>query len=273
MTTLTDEQLMAYADDALQPAERQKVEKLVAADPALKDQVAIYKKTGQQLAAVFADRLREPVPAHLISLIENYQLPNESESQKAKAGTLSKLLAALTSPLELIRAPQFAALGAAASVVAGVVIGAYGSSLFFDGRIAASDGIQIGAIQPDSDLGRYLSTKRSGTTFAMPVRDGSDRKFSVALTFRTKDGRYCRQFSVRGTQAGAVTALACLKSGQQSWNVVTAVAAPPVRAKRSGVRAAGDRRSAELELTVDRLIDDIPLGPADEQKLIKRNWR
>ena len=64
MTTPTDEELMAYADGALQPAERHRIDQLIAADPTLQEQIAIFRQTSAPLAALFADKVSEPVPAH-----------------------------------------------------------------------------------------------------------------------------------------------------------------------------------------------------------------
>src|SRR5215470_8608416 len=62
VTNLSDESLMAYADGQLQPAEMVRIERLLAADPALRARLKVFHTTGRNLASLFDGHLNAPLP-------------------------------------------------------------------------------------------------------------------------------------------------------------------------------------------------------------------
>ncbi|TFW29008.1 anti-sigma factor, partial [Massilia arenosa] len=119
--TISDEQLMAYADGELPEEERAAVEAAIANDPALAEQVHAHRALRAQLAEAFSGTLVEPPPARFTELLAStppsvisLDAHRESREQERARRRWSW--------------PEWGAL--AASVVAGVAAG----SMWLQGR-------------------------------------------------------------------------------------------------------------------------------------------
>ena len=76
MADLPDEKLMAYADGALEPAERARIGATLAQSAELRGRLAAFEATGTVLGALFEKPMHEPVPRHLVDLVLNGTVAN-----------------------------------------------------------------------------------------------------------------------------------------------------------------------------------------------------
>lgn len=93
---IPDDELHAYVDDCLPAARRQRVEALLAEDPAAADTVRAYRAQNVALQALFAPVLDEPLPAALaaraVAPAASPRLWSRWSLQRLAAGVLIALL-------------------------------------------------------------------------------------------------------------------------------------------------------------------------------------
>lgn len=161
--TIEPEMLMAYADGELDPLNAKRVERAIAGDPALAQEVERHRALRKRIANSFAPVADEQVPDRLAALLKS---------------NVVDLPAPRTRPL-LTRWREAAAL--AACLLLGLVTGlkvphgpvsAGAGGLYASGSLAAALDDQLG---------------------------GADGTVKVAVSFRDKQGSYCRVFSSRAT--------------------------------------------------------------------------
>jgi len=166
--TIEPEMLMAYADGELDPLDAKRVERAIAGDPALAQEVERHRALRKRISDSFASVADEQVPDRLAALLK---------------GNVVDLPAPKTRPI-LTRWREAAAL--AACLVLGLMIGigvsrgpvsAGAGGLYASGSLAAALDDQVG---------------------------GADGAVKVAVSFRDKQGSYCRVFS-----SSAADGIAC----------------------------------------------------------------
>ncbi|WP_066807179.1 anti-sigma factor family protein [Sphingomonas asaccharolytica] len=161
--TIEPEMLMAYADGELDPLNAKRVERAIADDPALAQQVERHRALRKRISDSFAPIADEPIPDQLSALLKN---------------NVVDLPAPRRRPI-LTRWREAAAL--AACLVLGLVVGlkvphgpvsSGAGGLYASGSLAAALNDQVG---------------------------GADGAVKVAVSFRDKQGSYCRVFSSSAT--------------------------------------------------------------------------
>ena len=215
--------------------------------------------------------VNEAVPQHLVSLIRNYE--RKEQPQQAVASVRPVHREAQTSFLQRVAdllLPSPGAMAAAAgALVVGIAIGTVMNSDAFAPAPAASPQL-VGWHAPDSALGTLLQGSASGAWVAVAQNDPS-ATFKGVLSFRTKDGAYCRQYSIRRAGVDAVQGVAC-RNPTRGWRDVIRVA---VKAGASGgIKAAAESAAPhQIDSTVDSMIAGDYLGPKQEEQLIGQGWR
>jgi hypothetical protein len=173
------EMLMAYADGELDPLAAKRVERAIAADPALAETVEAHRALRRQLGAAFAPVLDQPIPDRLTAMLD------------------TNVVALIPRTLP---APQprrwLSGLAVAASLVAGLGLGAQWQALTSPVSATGSSLVASGA------LSRQLDTQLASAT-------GDTRMIS---SFRDGAGKYCRVFA-----APALDGIACKDGG--SWQL------------------------------------------------------
>jgi len=173
------ERLIAYLDGELPAAERVAFEAELAADPALAAQLEAHRALAARVSDTYAPVLEEPVPPRLIAI---------AGAANDRGGRASSL-------------PRWAAMAACLVVglVAGRALWPQDAPLAMRGQaLVAQGGL-------DRALTRQLAADPG------PIR--------VGLSFRARDGRYCRTFQSPGDH---LAGLACRDGGR--WVAETAVA-------------------------------------------------
>lgn len=270
----------AYVDDEMDAAERARFEARLAEDATLGAAVARERRLRARLAQAFDPVLAEPVPERLSALFANREAVTEAAAEpspvaapgpSAKPGTKPD-----TKPIDLDeerrrrRGGWLTWGGMAASLALGVLIGTTWLAPRGALEVAADGGwLAEGA------LAQALDAQLSGA--AAP---GSSTR--VGLSFVSRDGRYCRAFTVGGADAGGATAgLAC--RGDNAWRVrqlatITAGSASASPTASTSAASEAFRMAASpwpqaLLDDMDRLREGDPLSSADERDAMRRDWR
>ncbi|MDY0957562.1 anti-sigma factor [Sphingomonas sp. CFBP8993] len=234
--TIEPELLMAYADDALDPLTAKRVERAVAADPALAEEVARHRRLRATIAQNYAPIASEPVPDRLAALLTSNVVPMPAPAPR----TASRFAL-----------PHWRSAAAmAACLVVGVFVGQGLDWRFDQGPIAAKgDGLYAAG-----SLARALDDQASGGTG--PVR--------VAVSFRASDNGFCRVF-----QSAQADGIAC--RDPQGWALRRTMPGTPP-ATNGGYAQAGSS-DAELMAAAQNMMADMPLDAAGEKAAIAKDWR
>jgi hypothetical protein len=166
--TIEPELLMAYADDALDPLTAKRVERAIAADPTLAEEVARHRRLRATLAQNYAPIADEPVPDRLAALLTSNVVPMRAPR-----------------PASRFAVPHWRSVAAmAACLVVGVLVGREVDQ----GPIATKGN----GLYAAGTLAHALDDQASGGSG--PVR--------VAVSFRASDNGFCRVF--QSTQADGI---------------------------------------------------------------------
>lgn len=166
--TIEPEMLMAYADGELDPLNAKRVERAIAGDPALAREVERHRALRRRISDSFAPVADEEVPDRLAALLKT---------------NVVDLPAPKTRPI-LTRWRAAAAL--AACLVLGLMIGIGVSR----GPVSAG----AGGLYASGSLAAALDDQVGGANGAV----------KVAVSFRDKQGSYCRVFN-----SSAADGIAC----------------------------------------------------------------
>jgi hypothetical protein len=246
----SDEILMAYADGELDEPQRSAVEAAVRADPALAAIVERHRALRADVFAAFSGVLDEPVPARLQAAAARKVL-----SLDAARNARARAAAAAPVPVPAARSawPRWGAL--AATLVVGVLAG----SLWFDGT--GSDG---GFISADAHGRMVARGQLAGALSRQLASDPAPNSpVRIGLSFATRDGDYCRSFSV-GTSAG----LACRDGDSWRIPVLTEAAAP-----RGDYRQAASAAPEAVLDAIDERIAGKTMSAAAERAARERGWK
>ena len=161
--TIEPEMLMAYADGELDPLNAKRVERAIAGDPALAQEVERHRALRKRVSDSFAPVADEQVPDRLAALLKSnvVDLPTPKTRPilsrwRAAAALAACLVLGLTIGISVSRGPVFSGAG----------------GLYASGSLAAALDDQVG---------------------------GADGAVKVAVSFRDKQGAYCRVFSSSAT--------------------------------------------------------------------------
>jgi hypothetical protein len=274
---VTDETLMAYADGALSPLARAKVEAFLQGDLEARRRVEMFRATGAQLSRLYGRPMAEPVPGYLKDFVLNYPLRNEAPKAQAPKTGLARWLDGVGKGTRLFTgnlaqwlgtpAPaarwQFAAVSAA-FLALGLGVGAFLHSdsastdlvAFHDGHIYASG--------PLSDV---LEKDLSGREARIGGVRGEAVTMRASLTFKSKQNTYCREYEVVSPGDGRFVGLGCRDSDGRWALEVNLPASNSVK----GMKTAG--ADTALDAIVDGIIDGDAFGKAEETAAIRSGWK
>ena len=182
--TIDRETLMAYADGALDPIATKRVERAVAADPELREQVERHRALTAKLRAAYAPTA-QPVPDAIAARLRD----------AAKVVPLAHKQRGL-------RRERTVWLGAvAASLVTGLLAG----PMLFPRDARTGIAFDHGRAIARGEIAQALDTQLASTQAA-------NARVRIGVTFRERDDRLCRTFE-RGETGG----IACAQG--RDWEI------------------------------------------------------
>jgi hypothetical protein len=277
---VTDEMLMAYADGALSPLARAKVEAFLQAHPEARGRVEIFRATGAPLSRLYGRPMVEPVPAHLKDFVLNYPLGAKTPKAQAPKEGVARWLKGFQEGTRLFTgnlvqwlgtpAPatrwQFAA-ASAAFLALGVTAGA-----FFHSDSPSSDLVAFhdGHIYASGPLGDVLEKELSGREARIAGVRGEAVTMRASLTFKSKENTYCREYQVVTPSRGGSVGLGC-RGQDGKWALE--VHLPANISGKSNYATAGHADNPALDAIVDRMSDGDVFGKQQEAAAISSGWK
>lgn len=241
---LSEETLMAYVDGELDAPTREQVARAVAADPEVAQRVAAHQALREKLRAGFDPILKEPLPARLISLVHS------------APGAKPARVLPFRKPAPRQRAwVQWSSL--AASFALGALVWHFATQLNTTGPIAAKQGefFASGALEKALD-GQLAATQEPSATV------------QIGVSFLSRQGPYCRTFSLRGGADAA--GLACHED--HGWTVQVLAHAPATQPQGQYRQAASDLPPSVVRAVADAIAGD-PLDASAEAQARAAGWR
>jgi hypothetical protein len=253
--SIPDEVLMAYVDGELPPEERARVEAAMQNDAEVARRVQQQQALRASLRSAFEGVLREPVPDRLLAAARG-----ESATGSGRGASISDFAAAAQARKDAREArvtrrwswPEWGAM--AASLVVGVIVAQF--AMRSPGGAPFTS--QQGQLLAQGDLARTLSEQLASTQAT-----GADT--SVGISFRTKDGGYCRSFTMRSSSTAG---LAC-RDGD-AWRVDVLARTDNSSGEYT---QAGSALPAAVLNAIEQRIDGEPLDAAAEARAKDSAWR
>ncbi len=294
MARIPDELLMLYADGALSAQGRAEVEAALPGDADARSRLEIFRATGRRLSKLYGKPMDEPVPDHLRNFVLNFPLGEKAPPQAANAGARTRSWARLANSLDKlalkakpvvdsaaawleVRTAPVARwqLGAAAAALVAVSASAgwlvhrdaepSGLVSFEDGRVFASGALHHVLEDLPSEQEMRVAGARASDAVAMRAN----------LTFKSKQGSWCREYEIRAERSGRYAGLGC-RDADGKWAMEIHVPKGGVRKEQpapAGDKKSGTDRTAELDAVVDRIQGEDALGRDEEGAAIANHWK
>ena len=241
---IDDLKLLAYADGELGPGERLEVERALGTDPALAARLAAHRTLAARLSMAMQGELTEPVPERLVQV-----------ARTAPAGSASLSRIGPRNPGSGSLLPRWSALAAS------FAFGAIGAALWLKSTDHSLMGVQHGRLSARGELAQVLTDQLAGAN--------AGARTQVGISFRDKQGQYCRTFTIRD---GAGTAgLACRDAA--GWSVQAVAPLGESENNGAGLRMAASSMPKEIVEAVDNRIVGEALDGAGEKRAQAQGWR
>ena len=162
----SDEQLVAYVDGELEPAETELIRSAAFIDKALAKRISNYEETRVILQGYFGAESQKKTPEHIASKIRNLEVGTDFENQK-NVVPLSKFRAKINKTYSLLSASH-GLQKIAASLVVGTFIGTVGMQLV-EPAPDKSDKIQIRGYLPSQAVSDSNTCREEDPKNCVPV--------------------------------------------------------------------------------------------------------
>jgi anti-sigma factor RsiW len=242
MTREREELLTGYIDGALDADEQKQVEEWLASDPSLAKEVARLRSHDRLL--------RDALMA---------EIPDETDDETLRRFGIEPLRPAAkvqgsNAANDNVRRWGWPALGAVAA--------AFGLFLVAEPRHAPLPS------QPDA-FAQAMEVTPSLQRASLP--DGSE--VSPVLTFAAADGRFCREFQLRGAKSAASREGIACRDASGAWQTVAVAAPVGAIDKGDKIEVAEGADTSGLDAAYRRLGGSDPLSAAREKQLISGHWK
>jgi hypothetical protein len=250
---VTDETLMAYADNELDPQARLAVELAMAADPEVARRVSRHKALRAEMRKNFDGVLNEQVPDRLLQAARS----TPTQPRKADITNLSQVRAAKQQAARPGARrwswPEWGAM--AASLLIGLIVG-YSQLRPLDEPFTVKDGQMLAQGSLKTALSNQLASDQSG-----------ESAVQIGLSFVAKSGNYCRAFAMHDGQN--IGGLACRDGDEWQLRMLTPNEGTT---KSTTYRMAGTALPAAVIKTVEEQIDGDPLDATGEVAARDSGW-
>jgi hypothetical protein len=244
-----DETLMAYADGELDAARRAEIDAAIARDPALARRVEQHRVLRGDVARAFSTVLDQPVPERLENAARGGKVPLAAPG---RGKVLQFPARSARAPSPPWRAREWTAM--AASLIVGVLLSWQVFESADSGVIVAGTDALVARGALARALDSQLASEQRG---AEPVL--------IGLTFKARDGDYCRSFLMRATRTAG---LAC-RTGSE-WQV-TATDSPVL--PQGELQQASSALTPSLLRVIEARADGAALDAEAEQSAQLSGWK
>ncbi|HJZ30852.1 MAG TPA: hypothetical protein VKF35_07095 [Hyphomicrobiaceae bacterium] len=254
MITISDADLMAYADGVLPRQARPLVRQALGQDPALLEKLESFILTNRGLARPF-DRL-PPIPDRLRQVLARSEPEPDAGETRWFAPRQRRPAAPASARLPI---PAWS-LAAMLALMCAAALPWY---------LRAPDREQAGQRLLAVELQRTLETAESNVAAALVT-------LKPTGTFLSTTKQWCRQYDLLSAEGGGLKSIAC-RDEAGAWQLKTATPTAGT-SEANGYVPAGkvaDRsnEAGGIERTLGTLMRDVVLLPADERKLIADGWQ
>ncbi|GGB96660.1 anti-sigma factor [Novosphingobium endophyticum] len=259
--SVTDEELMAFADGELSGADAARVQAAIAADPALAERLEAERKLRMALRGHLDPVADEPVPQAWTAMIaaaaredaeDEHKVISLAAARAEKAEKAGKAAKAAREARSTARGrPFMQRWGMGIAIAASLALGLFMGTRIASGPVTQRDGALMAS---------GLLAERLDTQLASAQGSGSVR---ILTSFRREGGDYCRVFASGGTSG-----VACKDNA--GWVLERTISGGA--AQQSQYRQAG---SADMELmaAAQEMADGAPLDAAQEEAAKAKGWR
>ena len=275
MSVVSDEVLMAFADGALDPAERDAVEAVLQRHPEYRQKVEKFRATFAPIQSLFREEIGID---HLEPLIERIRRADLAPPQTAVRSAEVRQLRPMRAPRQPWRQLYPMAMAASLALLIGAGLGVLlqpraASSVPAAGFIGGSDG----RLTAQGPLQELLEHTARGIPVRADLAGTGSWELEAAFTFRSTGQQPCRRYELRSMAQEHFAGFACRgKDGQ--WSVLAHVKlqSPPANpAVMNYMPASGpnvDVANAALEAAI-RVAGGGKIYPdAEEKAAIVAGW-
>jgi len=236
-----DETLMAFVDDELDSALHAEIAAAVESDPALARRVEQQRALNAKVAGVFAKVLDQPLPERL------------TRAALADRGNVLQFPARpARAPAAPWRAREWVAM--AASLGLGVLISWRVLAPGDSAPIVAGNNALVAHGELARALDHQLASEQRG-----------EEPVLVGLTFKARDGNYCRSFEMRATRTAG---LACRASSE--WQVTATDSSAPAQGQ---MQQASSALSPAILRAIEARVDGAALDAEAERGAQQTGWK
>lgn len=263
MLEVSDVDLMRLADGTLAEPRLSAVEAEVAVRPELQQQLEAYLATGKALAQLFVPIAEAPVPERLLATIHSAPAAASRTLHRAQARSPRTAgrgwLAGLLQPdWRLSPMAAAAALTCVAAIGAAITLTEPRNSMVGTAPEALAAALEKEQTQP------------KGANIDWPGSSGA--RIVVDLSFKHKDGRFCRQYYLGlDHDTRAYAGFAC-SDGNGNWRVQMDEAVPVRTASKSGDYRPSEGPTGAIDEAVDKVMVGDALEITRERALIQQGW-
>ena len=241
-----DETLMAYADGELDAQRQAEIDAAIARDPTLARRVERQRALRTEVAGAFAKVLDQPIPERL----ENAARGVAASSAASRGKVLQFPARTARVPSPPWRAREWTAM--AASLVLGVLI---------SWRLLAPGVTMVAG--KDALVARGVLARALDTQLASEQR--GEEPVLIGLTFKARDGSYCRSFVLRDARTAG---LAC-RAGTE-WQVA---AADSSALPQGEMQPAGSALTPAILRVIEARADGAALDADAERSAQLAGWK
>lgn len=265
MTRPTDEELMAYADGALDDASHARVGGYLATDAEARALVATFRRTAVLAREAFSPPLDEAPPKALVDAIlgATNELSGTDDNFTIPAGKAYVVDLGSRRGHQRLRDGLRLPLAASLALLVGLGAGYLASR---GGADRDGSGLTLGVVDTSAPLADVLERRPSGSATG---------RYVVVSTFLDKRDRACREIEVLSATTPAhpeLAGIAC-RSADGIWTVEGAArlaVAPPAGGV---IEPSGVPDRDALSGILDILGAKPVLAPITERALIERGWK
>lgn len=257
--------LQRYADGEMEPRERSELEALLAGDAGLRKRLEVYTGTRAVLRSAFDQVEALPVPHAWVRLIEERLAAQPEDRAVSRADAEPWSMRLLRQVLPDARGWRMAMAAGAAMLVAGlgaVLLPPASQDHWADFRTPAADRL----------FGSVLEQTVSGLGRTVEAGSGRQAQMRVSLSYRSKEGGYCRTFGLTDGSQKRAESLGC-RQPAGDWRILALAPATDDTGSGPATTPAAGSAKSKVDEMVDHTIADDPLTLEEEARLIGSSWQ